>query len=204
MRVTPDELTGTEQAVLLVLMAECRPVRNPELKELGPELKLEHRKRLNEKGLVESTRDGTAYVHELTDDGWRMCRAIIGADTPPRSQGQGKALYTLMRALDRYFVRADLPVSEVFLPDAADLEKRVRETYTRLANRPGGWVPLLRLRTELGGPDKQELDAVLRRMYRAPGVHLIPEENQKVLTVEDRAAAIEIGDQDKHLIAIEL
>ena len=40
-------------------------------------------------------------------------------------------------------------------------------------------------------------------MYRIPGVSLIPEENQKVLTPDDRAAAVEIGDQDKHLIAIE-
>jgi hypothetical protein len=40
-------------------------------------------------------------------------------------------------------------------------------------------------------------------MYRSPGVSLIPEENQKTLTAEDRAAAVEIGDQDKHLIAIE-
>jgi hypothetical protein len=41
--VAPDELTGTEQAVLLVLMAECRPVPNPELNTLGPVLELARR-----------------------------------------------------------------------------------------------------------------------------------------------------------------
>jgi hypothetical protein len=40
-------------------------------------------------------------------------------------------------------------------------------------------------------------------MYRLPGISLIPEENQKTLTDQDRAAAVAIGDQDKHLIAIE-
>ena len=34
MTVSPDELTGTEQAVLLVLMAQAGPVPNPKLKEL--------------------------------------------------------------------------------------------------------------------------------------------------------------------------
>ena len=32
---------------------------------------------------------------------------------------------------------------------------------------------------------------------------MIREENQKVLTTEDRDAAVTIGGQDKHLIAIE-
>lgn len=40
-------------------------------------------------------------------------------------------------------------------------------------------------------------------MYRKTGVHLIPEENQKVLGEHDWAAAVVIGDQHKHLIAIE-
>ncbi len=43
----------------------------------------------------------------------------------------------------------------------------------------------------------------LHALYRTPEVSLIPEENQKVLTAADRAAAVVIGDQNKHLIAIE-
>ncbi|MET0702307.1 MAG: hypothetical protein ABWY93_21855, partial [Mycobacterium sp.] len=61
----------------------------------------------------------------------------------------------------------------------------------------------VRLRAELPEVTRPELDAALTRMYRTPGVSLIPEENQKTLTAEDRAAAVEIGDQAKHLIAIE-
>ena len=55
MSVAPEELTGTEQAVLLVLMAEARPVRNPELATLGPELKKRDRDRLVQRGLIEVT-----------------------------------------------------------------------------------------------------------------------------------------------------
>ena len=50
---------------------------------------------------------------------------------------------------------------------------------------------------------KRELDDALTQMHRTPGVSLIPEENQKTLTDEDHAAAVEIGNQAKHLIAIE-
>lgn len=216
MTINPDELTGTQQAVLLVLMAECRAVLNPELEKLGPRMDKEAREKLNDKGLVESSRPGRSWVHELTDDGWATCRRIIGSDTPPRPSGQGKALYTLLRGLDRYLSGADVPLSEVFatppaaVPQAApesspvaDAEQLVREAYARLAQRPGGWVALVRLRAEIPQLPHVELDVVLRRMYSIPGVHLIPEENQKVLTGDDRSAAVAIGDQDKHLIAIE-
>jgi hypothetical protein len=66
-----------------------------------------------------------------------------------------------------------------------------------------GWVDLVRLRRELADVARHDLDATLSRMYRIPGVSLVPEANQKTLSAEDHAAAISIGDQPKHAIAIE-
>jgi hypothetical protein len=140
---------------------------------------------------------------------------LIGAETPALSKGQGKALYTVLRALRRYFDRDDLAPGDVFLPldDRAlagepdplgdAVEQKVRAAYVRLAARAGGWVDLVRLRGELPTVSRHDMDAALTRMYRIKGVSLIPEENQKTLTDADRAAAVVIGDQDKHLIAIE-
>jgi hypothetical protein len=206
--VEPDELTGTEQAVLLVLMAEARPVRNPDLARLGPELKKTDRDRLVSRGLVDVTTAGRVMELELTDRGWATCAKLFGADTPAQSKGQGKALYTVLRALRRYLDRADLAPSDVFvtLEDVAednDLETQVRDAYVRLAAHAGGWVDLVRLRAALPDVPRADLDAALTSMYRLPGISLIPEENQKTLTDQDRAAAVAIGDQDKHLIAIE-
>jgi hypothetical protein len=213
--IEPEELTGTEQAVLLILMAEARPVRNPELATLGPKLEKDKRDRLNQRGLIETTTVDRVLVHELTDRGWRVCAKVIGTETPARSSGQGKALYTLLRGLRRHLDREDLAPGDVFLPldDGPpagdpdplgdDVEAKIRAVYVGLAARAGGWVDLVRLRAELPDVSKRELDAALTRMYRNRGVSLIPEENQKTLTAEDRAAAVEIGDQDKHLIAIE-
>lgn len=214
MKIGLDELTGTEQEVLLVLMAEARPVSNPELARLGPELKKDRRENLNRKGLIESVLVGRSYVHELTDDGWALCRAIMGADAPPGATGHTRALYTVLRGLKRYLMGADVPPSEVFTaappaePDTPTEttpsdEQLVADVYGRLAGQPGDWVALARLRAELPDVAHHELDDTLRRMYRKPGVHLIPEENQKVLDEHDWQAAVVIGDQHKHLIAIE-
>jgi hypothetical protein len=212
--VDPEELTGTEQAVLLVLMAEARPVRNTELAALGPALDKPTRDRLIRRGLIETDTSARPMEHELTDAGWATCAKFFGAEAPAQSKPQGKALYTVLRALRRYFDRDALAPGDVFLPlddsvvtgapDAATtaIEAAVRAAYVRLAATEGGWVDLVRLRAELPDVTRPELDAALTRMYRIPGVSLIPEENQKTLTAEDRAAAVEIGEQAKHLIAI--
>lgn len=208
MNVAPDELTGTEQAVLLVLMAESRPVPNAELERLGPKLDKRGRDRLNSLGLIESTRS-RPLTHELTDSGWALCRELFGAATPARSTGQGRALYTLLRALGAHFERAELAPADVFLPAtvseqaASTPDTVLRAAYHRLSTAPGSWVGLARLRDEVPYLSREAVDAALVELYREPGVSLIPEENQKVLTEADRAAAVEIGNQNKHLIAIE-
>lgn len=118
MSVTPADLTGTERAVLLVLMAESRPVPNPDLAALGPTLDKAGRDKLNELGLIESERTGGRFVHELTDRGWRLCREILSAGPPPRSTGPAKTLATFLGAFERYLQRADLSLADVFWPAA--------------------------------------------------------------------------------------
>ncbi len=211
--MTPTDLTGTERAVLIVLMAESRPVANPELATLGPALDKPGRDKLNALGLIESERIKGRYVHELTDRGWALCRDIVAAGPPPRSTGPAKTLYTVLGALGRYLQRSEVSLAELFWPAEAEtsedetpgretLEDRVRAAYARLAPRPGGWVRLAELRAALGDA-RGDVDTALTALSRAPGVSVIPEEDQKKLTPDDRAAAVMIGDRPKHLIAIE-
>lgn len=202
MTVTPADLTGTERAVLLVLMAQARPVPNPDLIALGPKLEKAGRDKLNELGLIESDRSTGRFVHELTDRGWRLCRDILTAGAPPRSTGPAKTLYTFLAAFDRHLTRADLSLAEVFGVPVATVDDRIRTSYATLAPRPGAWVGLATLRGELD-VERDDLDAALQGLYRDGAISLIPEENQKVLTAADRDAAILIGNQAKHLISIE-
>lgn len=217
MKVSPNELSGVEQAVLLVLMAENRPVPNPELEKLGPALKKSYRDRLRDKKLIDVT-PGVPMKLELIDDGWELCRQLIGTEPPAGVRGQNKALYTLMKALHRYFDREELELSEVFntraddpgkavtptpAPADTDLQTRVRSAYRKLADEPGSLVGLARVRAELADVPRRDLDAALVKLNRERGVSLLPQEDQKLLTDDDRAAALRIGVKDNHLIAIE-
>lgn len=64
------------------------------------------------------------------------------------------------------------------------------------------WVSLTTVRQHLTRWTREEQDAALRLIERLADINLVPESNQKILTQADRAAAVEIGDQDKHLIWI--
>lgn len=50
---------------------------------------------------------------------------------------------------------------------------------------------------------KTDADWVRLAMIRTGMVHLAPDSNRKVLTDADHAAALRIGSEDKHLLAIE-
>lgn len=223
--MTSIELTAGEATILFVLMAEGRDVANTELKAFGPELTKPSREKLNRAGLVHSELVSRRYLHTLTDDGWAWCAAHLGADAPGRAQPSSRALFTVLQGLDRHLRRSDTLISEVFAPrtptvpqnatpaapeaattgdaPATDIDLRIRDAYHRLTRRPGGWVGLLALRTELSTVDRAEIDDALLRLHRVPGFNVIPEENQKTLTPQDRAAAVSIGGQASHLIAIE-
>lgn len=204
MSVTPADLTGTERAVLLVLMAESRPVPNPDLIALGPRLDKAGRDKLNSLGLIESDRTGGRFVHELTDRGWRVCRDLLSAGPPSGATGPAKTLATVLHGFERYLQRADVSLADVFWPDTpSGPADRIRAAYTALTARPGAWVALAKLRAQLDDLPRTAIDDALAELYRSGAISLIPEENQKVLTPADRAAALEVGNQAKHLISIE-
>lgn len=234
-----ESLTVSEVGILLALMAEAREVSNPEL-QAGYGLKLDgaSRRKLNDLKLVESEKQGRAFVHLLADGGWARCRDELAA---PRPNGGHKVLYALLASLNRYLDRENLALADIFQPASlpgnpaslpgneavsvkeatpangtasghepasptaptADLEQRIRDAYRQLAGRPGDWVSLTTLRPLLAGTTKADVDAALLMLERQRQVTIAPQENQKALTQEDRAAALMIGGQGNHMLAIE-
>lgn len=83
-----------------------------------------------------------------------------------------------------------------------DLGTRIRRAYAGLAAEPGGWVSLVDLRAALGSVSRAELDAALRQLEREPDTNIVPQSNRKALTQAQHDAAVLIGGQDKHFIAI--
>lgn len=137
---------------------------------------------------------------------------------PPRGGALGGTLYLLLGFLRGYLERNDLSAADFFASSAppgsasvetapaeiadSDIETQIRKAYDGLAPKPGAYVMLEDLRDGLPNQARADVDAALRRLDKADDVHLIPESNQKVLTPGQRAAAVRIGNQDMHLLAV--
>jgi len=199
-----DNLTPSECAVLIVLMAEAREISNPELKDrYGTDLSGKSREKLNRLRLVSSRKvERGAYAHQLDDKGWVRVHEELNFDSP-RARALGAALTALHGNL-RDRVLNGRTFGEMFARrnGSVDLGSRIRSAYASLVREARGWVSFTRLRRELADVPRHELDEALRQLSRADDVNIIPESNQKTLTDEDRQAALRIGGQDKHLLAI--
>lgn len=214
----PDKsLTAAERKRLFALLIVAMPVTNREMREqTGLELERGVRERLNELKLVETHKRGQAYVNELTEDGWGWCKRQMTAPLPARDPG-GKPFQALLNALDRYLDRSETPLSEVFHPapsgaasavgstspgEILDVDERIRAAYGELAPGPGAYIRLTQLRRHLKDVVQADLDAALQRLNGSPGVVIVPDSDQRGLTPADRAAAVRIGGEDRHLLKV--
>lgn len=213
-----DNLTPSESALLIVLMAEAREISNPELKERYQiELTGKSRVKLNGAGYVKSSKVGRAFAHELDDKGWDRVHQALNFDSP-RARTLGAALSALhdnlrervlkgdaYRRFGEMFARA-APVPdddvELAVPDDDDLDVRIRKVYDSLAPHPGAWLKHTDIRRKLGDVPSEALDVAFLMLSQAEDVEMMPESNQKTLSDEDRRDAVWVGGQDTHLIAI--
>lgn len=223
-------LTPTQSSVLFILLAESRELSTSEIRELGPALDKAGRDRLNSLGLIESRRGARrAYFHVLTDRGWAWCAAELHAGPPARANSFLRAMYTVLDGIGRYIDAEDLRLHEVFgrprLPSTesdesagdspavdspppattpdADPRAQIAAAYHSRVPLPGGFVLVTHLRTDLPVLSPEVFDATMVAFQREPGVSLIPQEDQALLTPADRAAAVMVGTQPCHLFAIE-
>ncbi|KOX14902.1 hypothetical protein ADK66_02335 [Micromonospora sp. NRRL B-16802] len=217
------ELTLVDRCILITLMIKATPLPQTYFTNVaGIGLKADHRRRLMSLKLIEVTEKPITLA--LTDEGWNRAAEELGAEPPKGAGTPGGTLYValdfLRRLIDHSGARADdlfrmkINASDVVTaptPPAssdaptsqqADPVVLVREAYQKLASAPGDYVMLADLRSALTDLSRAEVDAALVELNRERNVHLVPESNQKVLRTEERAAAVSIGNQDKHLIAI--
>ncbi len=216
-----DKLTPAEVAALFALMAEAREIANVELKE-------RYRLLAGRPGVPQAQRSQAGGVDDSEEaplppaHGRRLERGARRNLPPHVRHVPGPAAVhsmQLLAGLHRYLERSDLSLADVFRPDGeappvvkpqvekpvatADLEVAIRSAYRSLAERRGGWVSLADLRPLLGAATRADVDAALVRLGGKVGVTLVPEDNQKTLTDEDRAAAVHVGGRDHHYLSIE-
>jgi hypothetical protein len=209
------DLTASESAILIVLMAEAREVLNTELQELyGLDVRKTQRDKLTERKYIASKKSGRTYALQLADEGW--VRVQDDLDFKLRGAGAlGAALAALQNNLrDRVLARAscanlgelfalnDIRGAESDHGSEAALRIRIVGAYEALADKPHAWVSLRRLRPFFPDVPRSTMDGALAELSREDGVNIVPESNRKTLTEADVEAALDLGGQENHLLAI--
>ena len=211
------QLSIPEKSALLALMLLVEEASNNQIDEAyGFKIEKKVRDRLVDSGYITAHKSKElrgAFVHELTEAGWKQSREDLAAETPPGVQKCYRLLYGVLRTVGRHLSRKNLEMADFFVPDtspvvveapqAVDPAREIRAAYDGLVSRPGAWVNLSRLRDALPHLTRDEVDEALLRLNLEPWAYLIPEANQKTLSEADREAAVHVGGEDKHLLSIE-
>ncbi|WP_394617409.1 hypothetical protein JNUCC0626_48810 [Lentzea sp. JNUCC 0626] len=198
----PETYAPSARAALVQLMLEDRVIPNVELlKQYKIELGRDDRDVLNDDGLIETVKEGRRLVHRITDKGIAWCvNDLIEGESPVR-MGPLARVHTVVLSRLARFLRDRGTLTEA-VRTRQDLEDVIRQVYLELGDGYQDWVRLAKLRPRLDA-ERDEVDETLLKMVKGGDTHLVASANRKVLTEEDHAAAIRIGDEDKHLLAIE-
>jgi hypothetical protein len=222
-------LSFPERAALFALMTFVDEVANPDVRaRYGFAIDGKVRTRLRDDGYLgdddrKNRRPGRPFVLHLEEKGWRWCRDELRVPPSAEIPKAYRLLYGLLNSIDLYLRRSGRTMDEFFgiggtsaegadaartvpkspVTDVEAVEKQIRLAYHELVLEPRGWIGLRALRERLGGLPRADVDAALLRLDLLPGVYLQPESDQKTLTEADRAAAIRIGGEAKHLLSIE-
>lgn len=196
---------------MFALLAEAREISNPDLEErVGFRLDGKERRTLNDLKLVNSRKPSRAYLHELSEEGWRWCTEELSVGPGRSAENMERALYAILASLERYLEGTEQILADIFKPsedvrsqESIDVEARIVVGYHTLASEPGEFVKLSILRLRLADVPQAEVEAALGKMYQEQRINLVPQSNQHVLSEADRESALRIGAEDKHLISIE-
>ena len=206
------ELTAAEYAYLIILEAEGREISNNEMFELYEvRLKSPDYEKLNADGYVVSTTKPRPYRHVITDKGSKVLGEALTIDQgragegAKRSAGERQLFWAAMVAQQKLLLAKRNGTSAVIKePESTDLDSRIRAAYTKLAGAPGDYVDLTELRPLIADASKGEVDKALVRLLDSPDVRLEPEPFGHRIGAEERKAAVHIGGEDRHKLAIGL
>ncbi|WP_306207313.1 hypothetical protein [Actinoplanes sp. RD1] len=211
------ELTPADYAYLIILKAAGRELSNTELDKLyGVRLVSPDYERLNGAGYVSSDTKRRPYRHTITGEGRKVLVVPLSLDQgkpqdgEKRSAGERQLFWAALVAQQQLLLRSSPADPEPALRNGAavparataDLDDRIRAAYSELAKAPGEWVNLTDLRPLLDDVSKAELDQALTGMLDARDVRLEPDPLMHRVGEEERRAAVHIGGEDRHKLAI--
>ncbi|GAA2644752.1 hypothetical protein [Paractinoplanes durhamensis] len=189
------ELASAEYAFLIILRAEGREISNTEMDKLYEvRLRTPIYEKLNALGYVSSDTSHRPYRHAITNQGLKV---LAGPLTIEAEDGEKRTLR------EKQLWAAVVAQHNGTRPDAG-IEDGIRAAYRELAAGPGEWVDLAALRQLLGDVSKTAVDRALIHLLDEPDVRLEPEPFGHRIGPEERRAAVHIGGEDRHKLAIGL
>jgi hypothetical protein len=202
------ELASADYAFLTILKAEGREISNTEM-DASYRVRLVSRpfERLAAAGYISSDTTHRPYRHVITARGLKALAVELEIDEDRVEAGEKRSLrerqlWAGLVAQQKLLTSAN-GTATVVVGKSAALDGRIRAAYTELA-APGEWVDLTALRPLLADVSRAELDRALVRMLDEPDVRLEPEPFGHRVGPEEEHAAVHVGGEDRHKLAIGL
>lgn len=204
----PSELAQDQLDKLIALMSFGGAASNNELKQRY-QFSLTGAKRtaLVNDGYISSSRENSreSFRHELTEKGQELCRDALHAGPDPDANLGHRIYQGMLEQLAAQLAANGLDIfDQAPTPSESDAASKegLSAAYFSLASEAGAWVSLVDLRAALESVERESLDMLIHELHVAGDITLLPEENRRSITPDDRAAAIRIGSEDRHLISI--
>lgn len=216
-------LTKMQTLILWALLAKtggASPV-----KTIRPDVKKSDREALVKGGLVASEKRGRDHWLKVTDEGWAWATNHLDAEVPTNCLAAGVVLHDWLTQIKAFMEERGLVLADIFDPQQptksqvksqsesqleprplaySDIRQNIRKVYLQLTRgRFNTRAHLSDVRKKLRNIERDTLDEALMRMQREQEASLYQLDNRIEITDADRAAAIYIGREPRHLLWIE-
>lgn len=215
-----------ERQGLLLLALLAHPDGAAAQKDLRPVPDPSVRRPLEREGWIRTTKRGRANVIEVTDKGWDAGGAALHALLPEDVEGASAVLRAVLERLSAYMAAREIALADLLGPqggpsstsgpaigsgfgarggeEASNLPARIRAAYLDVTGGRLNTRALLKnLRPHLSDVSEAVLDAALKAMQTEGAARLYRIDNRAEITEADRAAAVEIAGEPRHILWIE-
>jgi hypothetical protein len=208
-------LTKMQTLVLWALLAKTGGASTQ--KNIRPDVKKSDREALVRAGLIASEKRGRELWLEITDKGWAWATTHLDADLPQSSTAGGVILRGWLTQLKAFMEARGLALADILGPQRVPesqpkslplgypaVRQNIRKAYLQLTSgRFSTRAHLSDIRKKLPSIDRAALDETLMRMQREQEASLYRLDNRIEITDADRAAAIYVGREPRHILWIE-
>lgn len=175
---------------------------------LKPEPGKADRVALEREGLITVRKIGQRLFLEVTDKGWQWAGEHLTAELPATAPAAAKIFEAWLGRLQAFLAARQLVLADVLgpqtPPQAAPLWDRLRQAYLEATGGALNTRALLKdIRPRLCDISPQAFDGALKELQAQAKLQLYPIDNRREITEADKAAAVMIGGEPRHILWIE-